>query len=410
MTNSKIISTMEWIIATIIIINFNSVYSSMLSIRREIFYFDLIVLTLASLIILALSRKRYIRFREIFKLLVLVVYLAIYGLVQSYNRDLFLTMAYILVLFMSLNIFSGETNILKKILIKYANLMVYIAAISLFFWIFGSILKIIPSIGRTSISWGGEHDIVNYYNIYFETQTSSLGNLLKTVIIRNTAIFTEAPMAALNFSIAFFVLTFFDKNTNKNKIIVLIIAIISTLSMTGYLFILGLLIVNYIYLEQNSFSKMFKFFTLPFISIGVLFVIKIFVLSKSTTISGKLRQDDYRILVESWNIHPWFGSGIYNHEFIFNFLPFWRQNQMLTGISNSVTLLWINGGLYLCMLYIFAFLAGIYNGIKHKEYSLLLFSLALIVLFITNVFPYEYMSLLCIVLFISGLNSNKERV
>ena len=83
--------------------------------------------------------------------------------------------------------------------------MVFIAVLSVIMWILCSLIKVIPPTGTIPFNWTAVNGVYSfiptYGHIYFETQDINLpfiGN-----IIRNTAVFTEAPMASLNFCIAF---------------------------------------------------------------------------------------------------------------------------------------------------------------------------------------------------------------
>ena len=155
--------------------------------------------------------------------------------------------------------------------------------------------------------WGYERFIPNYHNLYFETQ--QWGD-----IFRNTAIFTEAPMAALNFLVALaFNMIFLNKTKlAKFKSFILIIAGLMTISTTMYIGILALLI--YRFFEKTARAN--KYISLiKFIFIIILFVISAVIVnslinSKLQTGSGIDRSSDYINGINAWINHPIMGNGL----------------------------------------------------------------------------------------------------
>lgn len=103
--------------------------------------------------------------------------------------------------------FIQESNNRHELLLKYRNLMIFISAVSIVFWLLGSIFHLVHPSGVVQSVWtntGNPKPVPNYFNLYFETQ-ELYG------FARNTAIFTEAPMASLHFSIALFVEMYIEK-------------------------------------------------------------------------------------------------------------------------------------------------------------------------------------------------------
>lgn len=398
-SNKFIVSLLEWIISFCIVINFRTVYTSInISEILSKSFFGIIVISLITIIIL--SEKESLKIKQIEKFILYFGFMLLYLVIQPNSRLSYIELFSIFIMF----IFTGiivKRNVLKRILLKYSNIIAIIASISLFFWAFGSILKIIPSSGSVVTAFSGGLPAVNYYYIYFETQLSSLSGILSKLVIRNSAIYVEAPMAAMNFSIAFSALLLLDDRKHMRKIYTLGVAIVSTLSMTGYIYLVGVLAFYY-FIGSKKVNKLTKFSLLPIIITVIGVLVNYLVSAKIGALSGNLRTNDFNILADTWNIHPWIGSGLDNNEVLLAAMPYWRIVSNLTGLSNSITPLWIYGGLYLTVLYAVPIIVGIYDSTIRKDSRMLIFILGFIYLFVFTISLDRYLVLLCLSMFFTG--------
>ncbi|EEQ23988.1 polymerization and export protein [Lactobacillus jensenii] len=283
------------------------------------------------------------------------------------------------------------TQIKKNNLIQltnaYVNLVVIVAAISIVFWLLTNIFhKLIPS-NYVLLYWGYERFIPNYHNLYFETQ--QWGD-----IFRNTAIFTEAPMAALNFLVALaFNMIFLNKTKlAKFKSFILIIAGLMTISTTMYIGILALLI--YRFFEKTARAN--KYISLiKFIFIIILFVISAVIVnslinSKLQTGSGIDRSSDYINGINAWINHPIMGNGlnaginegttIINGEVIGHY-----------GFSSSFSQLLGDSGLFLVVPIFLSILETIRKSIFIKEWKILILSILFMYLVFVSIFTTTYL-------------------
>ena len=402
--NNVILEFCEWILALIIVLNFRTVLTAILSINSIVSIGSFIGILVCSCIILLIDSKKSIKKSEVYLIIFGGAYILFYGIIQGTNRVNYIMMAIILIDFLIL-LCLCKRNIGMEILEKYSYILVFVAGLSLFFWVFASLLKVIPNTGQTLINWGTLHYIPNYYNVYFETQKINL-SLIHQIVIRNTAIFVEAPMASMNFSIAYGVLLLLHRQKNTKKLIVLALAVASTLSTTGYIYVLVISVLKYIYTKKNGIGSIIKYVIIPVALVILSIVISTLLQQKSLERSSLLRQDDFRILLETWNIHPWIGSGINNLDVLYSVMPYWRIQQNLVGIANSITMVWINGGIYLMMIYVIPFIIGIVNSIKNRNYKKLIFIVGFIYLFVITVSPYRYLTLLCLAIFL--INRGEE--
>lgn len=406
--NKFVYNLCTWGIGLILVINFRSVYSVIPLWDGKISMSSLLGLSIFSVILLIINGNSSLSKKNVYILMISFIYLVMYIFLQPGGRRDYINLALPLLIFIVLGIMVGS-KFLVEILKKYSYLMVFIAVVSLVFWVFGSQLKLLPITGYKPIFWGTYHSVPSYFDVYFETQESSFSNLLSFSLIRNSAIFTEAPMASINFCIAFGTLLLLDKNKNIKKLVILALAVLSTMSVTGYIYLAGIVALNYAYVENSNsqISKLIKYSILPFIVVGIFVMSKKLVLQKTMGISGTLRLDDFRVLKETWYIHPWLGSGLGNTQILFRVMPYWRIRQNLTAIANSITTVWTNGGLYLMAVYIVPVIVGIVNSIKNKNYKKLIFIIGFVYLFVITISPYRYLTLLCLAMFLT--NGDKVR-
>lgn len=394
--NRTAINFFEWLIACFIVLNFRTVYTSWNRTATVVSLGTTAGIVLSGIAIFLVSKRRLLSRSNIFSVINMLIYLVAFLIIQESNRDKFLVIAIIIITFTILRVVCFE-DVCMNILKKYAYIVVIVAVVSSVFWILASILKLIPSTNQIMIGWSNGKSITNYMYLYFETQQIPIKYFYHGVITRNSAIFVEAPMAAINFSLAFGILSLLDDGKNKKELIILGIAILTTVSTTGYIYILGIIMMKYILNQKNRFSKSLKYMAIPVVAILVGYVTYILLIEKYNTKSGSLRINDFMLLKETWNIHPYIGSGIGNVDVITSAMEFWRISQNLTGFANSITMIWINGGLYLSAIYIFSLIRGILDGVKYnKEY--MTFVLGLIYLLVTTVAPYRFAILLCIVI------------
>ena len=204
-----------------------------------------------------------------------------------------------------ISIYTLTSSNLVNVFIKYEKIMVVVAAISIFIWLFGSTLNILPGVSSSYTTWTGTGDkqwIKVWYNIQTEAQYIWVGPLL---LVRNTAIFVEAPFAAFSFSIALFIELFLNSSRNRYIIILFVLTIISTISTTGFLSI----IFAYILYKYSKVNKMSASMYIGII-ILILFSIVIsgvLVSNKLADSLGSVRLNDYIVGFRTWIDYPIFG-------------------------------------------------------------------------------------------------------
>lgn len=296
--------------------------------------------------------------------------------------------------------FIQESNNRHELLLKYRNLMIFISAVSIVFWLLGSILHLVHPSGVVQSVWtntGNPKPVPNYFNLYFETQ-ELYG------FARNTAIFTEAPMASLHFSIALLVEMYIEKNFSLFRFLLFSIAILSSFSTTGIILLISVLLHRLFFTKRiSSVLNLLKIAVLPTFFVVAVLVIRYLLQAKLETSSGSIRTDDFIVGLKAWLLHPIFGNGYLNYDTIRQFMAMWRSYN--TGFSNSITMVLAYGGIYLTMLYIVPIL---FNLKSLKKDGILPFLLGGVYLFLFTIIPFEYLTIMLII-FLSSYSAKKSK-
>lgn len=344
----------------------------------------------------------------IFTLMGLIIYSGVLLILTDSNTldyvQLFVAVVFIIVYYF----FNAERNIIST-LKKYEYIVLIIAAVSLFFWVGGSILHIIPSTGNVYSIWSGMPvSVKNYFWVYYESQVDqTFGNEM----VRNTAIFSEAPMASMNFSIAFLVEYFLTPKPSKKRLAILVVAIISTVSFTGYILVILSIAAKYIISSpKSSIGKFFKVFGV-IIAVSIISVVGNWLLSKKMdTSSGSVRLEDFVVGFKAWLTSPIIGHGFGNMKSAESFMRAWRRATKQTGVSNSITVLLTQGGLCIFIIYFYPVFKTISQALKKKNTDYLLFTCMIVYMFVITSCAYAYIIIFLFICFADkNFTSEKQR-
>lgn len=321
----------------------------------------------------------------------LVIYLLFYILVTRSNPLSYL-LKFVLIfviffLFCNTLIRNGKIEEFAK---AFVNVVSVVASISLFFWLFGSVLGLINGISTPYI-WAGNHITVNYFWLYFENRIQAT-ELFGQPLIRNTGIYSEAPgfSGYLIMALAIAIPAEKEEISLKQKAL-LVITMLTTLSTKGLIAVMILIALTYLFIHPaKSTSKLIQkiFFTVIIVtvaSIGISLLLE----DKSTTISYLIRMDDVRAEVNTWKNHVLFGAGYTKTNEIIQNFSVYRPND---GLSMGFTLLLAQGGIYMILFYaaslIVALLAA--RRINRKLFMrILIFGIMIVLNLVISTFQYD---------------------
>ena len=290
-----------------------------------------------------------------FRFPLLIALLLIYAGVTGYNVQRYLA-SYVGVFFALFILAYAlyQNNEMKKFLQAFSNVMLVVALVSLFFWLFGSIMNILP--GRTALTyrWAERYrETFTYLYLYFENPSQNAAH----GVICNLGIFTESPAYSgfLTFAMLIEIVLRNESFSRKQKrktiarVLVFMITLLTTNSTKGIIAILIALGIEYISRETKNRRNMF----LKILGTVVLITIIAFVSNsligrKLATNSGVVRLDDLRSGFITFLRNPLFGAGYNNVNAIAAHQLVIRGNQ---GISMGLTTLLAYGGLWMFGIY-----------------------------------------------------------
>lgn len=348
------------------------------------------------------SIKKFVSEAGFISLVVLDVYLISFLLISNSNEKVSL---FTLILFNLLLVYyiSYERSNSPYLLIAYRNIIVPIAAISLFFWVGGSLLQLIPPTGTVISTWGQASNntlpvLSNYYWMYFEgDEMFFLGGWLKD----NVSIFTERAFASYSFMIGLIYELFLEEKRSKWRILLLLIAIISTTSTTGVISaIMAFSLFSQQKIASKNYLKIFYVVLIPFLAVLVYYSVDHLLESRASmghsTIS---RTNDFFNGISAWLNSPIYGYGFANHDML---------AKLGTGYSNSIAQVLTQGGIMLAALYVFSFMRCFNRCLHYKDASLLYFLLSFLVFFSTTGIATRNTILYIMVFFCAGYYNRKK--
>lgn len=388
-------SILEYLFVICIILDGNSVWMNIQTTRN---WFGTILQFLIMIIMIALlltySFKKSCLKNACLILGFGITYLLILGLVHPNNKKGLIGFAVISMTIIAFVYLYKSIGRVINILDIYEQIIIAVAVISVFFWLFGSVLKIIPASGYELYNWTGnglDKQINKYWGLYYETQWTYLQGY--GVFTRNTAIFTEAPMCSLHFSIALLIEVFIKEELDFRKYVTLILAILTTFSTTGYLIVVVTVFFKIVYSKKNNqILQYIKVIVVPASLIVGLIASMVLLQLKMNSSSGVVRMDDFIAGYKAWMENPIFGCGFGNYDALIKYMSVWRQNN--TGFSNSIMEVLAYGGVYFGMIYMMPFIKGIYSAVRLKRYRMCIFVGSILFLFIFTVVPFRFLTIL----------------
>ena len=291
----------------------------------------------------------------------------------SYYKTYYLVILFWLLCYMILQ--EDVRNIWKA----FVNITVCLAAISLIFYFGGTLMHIIPSTGVTGLDWGtwDTDSVKTYLGIYYESQSMKVSE--STRIMRNTGMFSEAPMFNMVLCTALAAEIFLKEHYNKIKAGILVITIFTTLSTTGILFIMALAVLYFSeYAFQKGIIARHKKTILLLIGTGVILGI-IFIWVKTFSPAGtgsvNIRTDHLKATIKTFWENPVFGAGYQNSKASL------ANAQYKQGMSVGLTYFLACGGTILGLVLFFPYIANIVEAVRNRSFKEVCFETLFLILF-----------------------------
>ena len=350
-------NSLTYILALLIILQCYSLLSMLLPNRY--FYIAIAVLLLT----IIFCGKKIKQKNSLLLLGIIYVVIMFTLLVNVYYRNMEFLFS-VIIPFPLFLMYSIKRENIEGFFEAYTNIVFVIACLSLFFFIFGSVLGIVKETGYypyTTVGWG-TNNYHDYYHLYCEGQeVYALGYSG----VRNIALFVEGPMLTYVLSIAFYYELFLrEKGYRKIYIFVMILTYITSFSTTGLLLVLGLLYLKfYTDIKNNKFVRyLFVPLIIALVIYGGVFILKDkFV---SNVYSSSVRTDDILASFKCFLANCINGVGYQNLHALDPFRRFFRNN---AGLSTGLGAIFAYGGFTWGIWYLIPLIIAIKNYILEPK-------------------------------------------
>ena len=267
----------------------------------------------------------------------------------------------------------------------FSNIICFISICSLFFWLFGSVLHIMPGRTGTTYYWASEDlPTYTYFHLYYENPIQNAGQS----IARNVGVFTEAPGYSSILTYALLI-EFGIKNSDKSRtrwmrIGLLFCTMITSFSTKGIIAALLLFYLDFVLAKtSNKYIKLMKVVSSACLILVVAYVGFSLASARLNTGSGAMRIDDIQSEIKAWLESPLWGIGYENDEAIWKYQTVIRDSG---GLSMGITVILAYGGILFLALYVIPVFITHKSPFfrKHKKIWILVIALLAYNLFISN--------------------------
>jgi len=305
----------------------------------------------------------------------------------------------------------------NRLLSEFINVMVFLSVLSVFFWFFGSYLHMIHPNMSIQAHWGRDHTYPGYFGLYFEGQSL---NLFSYSGYRNDGIFTEGPMYSFCLIISLASLFLIEeysvngklKRDSKRKALVLIIALLTVMSFSGYVLLVGIFFLRFVTTTtRNRTSREFRIIISLFVIVVGGLIVVAMLAEKQQTSSWLIRLDDIQAGIKAWLAAPVFGNGYgtYAVEEYMSSFRWWN-----TGFSSAILSILSQGGLVLFSAYLMAFILGLKSALKVKDKSMGTFIIVVVIELIVTTVHFTFLVLFllsyCYMLWIKTMKAKSHIV
>ena len=192
----SLISALEYVLMAFVII-----YSSLWSLFASAGSNTFLRLGAPLLVILIALRANALSAQRMIRVICLAAFLGIYLVATRFNSIRFIL--YFIIPMVLLCVYIGimdDKEDIKGLFLKLSDIVFILSAISLFFFIFGTLLDLLPFRSTITYNWAGTNrETYTYLNLIYESQDVVF---LGKEFTRNCGIFAEAPGFAVYLVVA----------------------------------------------------------------------------------------------------------------------------------------------------------------------------------------------------------------
>lgn len=343
-----IISSLEYLLMLLIILEFNTILHELEYVESRLLYG-----TAAVTVLLCFFRRDQVHWAPVLTLLVIGAFLPFLNVYPGEEKKFikyFIIIIPLFTLYLKACLRSGVDDMFAPLL-KFSNLMVLFAFISLVYWIFASNLSIIQPTIYVPHSWTGNENVIpTFHFIYYETQEATF---MGYETVRNSGFFEEGPMYNMVLCTAMAIEIFIRPSISRFRLLVLLITILTTFTTTGFIFI-TIVIAWVLYKFFGSRFHAILIILAPVLLVGVIMASSFIIEDKRNDKgegSFESRMRDIENCIEIGIENPILGQGLFTKK-----LGEVDGGNAAYGYSNSLFAIFADGGIYTVMLYLMCFL------------------------------------------------------
>ena len=323
----------------------------------------------------------------------LAVFLAVYLIATRYNAIRYLlyyfTPLLLLTLYMGTKA-DGGVGLLHKL----SDIMVLLTALSLFFYLFGTILHWIPKTDLAAFYWGGGwRTSPSYFHLYYEAQQITFFGL---DLPRNCGVFPEAPGFAVFLVVATAAEVLLRARPRLWRCGLFAVATVTTVSVKAFLLMAAVFTLRYVLWPPRWLSRRLRLWLFPILGVGMALAAAVLLWDKLNSVSGVMRLDDVAACLRAFATAPLFGTGYWNDASIIPFFSY--PDRYNNGLSMGAAVILAQGGLYLSTLYWWPLVGCVRRGHRRRWVAFALIYAGL--LFSGNI-TYHFLTMLLIAVFLS---------
>lgn len=396
MNRIRVKSIFEYLLVFLMFIEGQTVWIRYIETNR--FY----VLALAGTFSAILCIGFRLRPKNVKKGIMVVILLTLYAFFTRNTSSIWTIVLRMMIPFFVFEILCGELENKQELLQfikKYSNIVVLFSGISLFCYLFGTLLNLLPKM-EVTFDWAGRMKTsTSYFHLLYEAQEQTF---FSHTFVRNCGIFAEGTGFAVPLMYSAFYELFVPKKVNVFRIFILTLTVITTWSTKAfsiYLIIIALRLFIYLFFEkprESGFVAILKLIT----PIVLIVVVAVAIDLVSDRIDASIqRADNLYCCYNAFMDNKLFGVGVENEA---GLTVYSQYNFRWAGYAMGVAVLIGEGGIFLSGIYLY----GIINAIKNCNDKKLIIAFNIVsfaILFTSNI-PYFMISI-----FILALNYSFDK-
>lgn len=284
----------------------------------------------------------------------LALYLAVYVVVTRYNWVRFM-LYYALPLVLLVLYVGTRTDGGVGLLRKLADVVTVLTALSLFFYVFGTVLDWLPAPKLTAFYWGGDWRVCpTYGHLFYEAQQI---RFLGWDLPRNCGVFPEAPGFAVFLVTATATEVLLRPRPRLWRCGLYAAATVTTISVKAFLLTAAVFVLRCVLWPPEWLTRRRRRWLIPSLGAGLMLAAAVLLWDKLLSVSGVMRLDDVGACLRAWREAPLFGAGYWNDAAIVPHFSF--SHRYNNGLSMGAAVILAQGGLYLSALYWWSVVGGI---------------------------------------------------